>query len=87
MSDKIKILRTKEGRFLIKTSDNFDLIIKSIPKVFTIQPDTSRYLDVISHSNNSERMLNAWVRTGNQMKTAFNKYQVQNDKKKSKLTA
>ena len=86
MSKKVQISRDKSGQFLLKTVSGCGLVIGSIPDVFTIQPDTSEYQNLISNLNNSQRMAASWSRTGNQMKRALSEYKVKNDYQKEKFT-
>ena len=86
MSKKAHISRDKSGQFLLKTASNCGLVIGSISGVFTIQPDTSEYQNLISNLNNSQRMAASWHRTGNQMKRALSEYKIKNDYQKEKFT-
>lgn len=86
MSKKVHISRDKNGQLLLKTASSCGLVIGSISDVFTIQPDTSEYQNLISNLSSSQRMAASWHRTGNQMKRALREYGVRNDYQKEKFT-
>jgi hypothetical protein len=78
MNSGIKIVRNKDGQFSIKTESRGLLVLKAIPDVFALQPDTTEYLGLLSNLNNGQRMAASWRRTGTQMKRALREYKSKN---------